>query len=77
MLTVDGHEKRGRYVGSHLHLNVTYLAVASPEEPLRVKPDENSGVRWFMLDEAVEASTEEWMRARVYEKLNRKVRALG
>ena len=35
------------------------------------------GVRWFMLDEAVEASTEEWMRARVYEKLNRKVRALG
>ena len=46
VLTVDGHEKRGRYVGSHLHLNVTYLAVASPEEPLRVKPDENSGVRW-------------------------------
>ena len=34
-------------------------------------------MRWFMLDEAVEASTEEWMRARVYEKLNRKVRALG
>lgn len=41
------------------------------------KADENSGVRWFMLDEAVEASTEEWMRTRVYEKLNRKVRALG
>ena len=30
-----------------------------------------------MLDEAVEASTAEWMRTRVYEKLNRKVRALG
>lgn len=38
-LTVNGHEKRGLYVGSHLHLNVTYLAVASPDEPLRVKPD--------------------------------------
>lgn len=25
ILTVDGHEKRGRYVSSHLHLNVTYL----------------------------------------------------
>ena len=34
-LTVDGHEKRGVYVSSHLHLNVTYLAVADPAEPLR------------------------------------------
>lgn len=33
VLTVDGHEKRGKYVGSHLHLNVTYLAVASPTSP--------------------------------------------
>ena len=23
VMTVDGHEKRGAYVGSHLHLNVT------------------------------------------------------
>ena len=69
--------KRGKYVSSHLHLNVTYLLIADDTDALTVKPDENSGVRWFMLDEAVEASTEEWMRARVYEKLNRKVRALG
>ena len=76
-LWVEGHEKRGKYVPSHLHLNVTYLLEADAGDALRAKPDENSGVRWFMLDEAVEASTEEWMRARVYEKLNRKVRALG
>ena len=25
VLTVDGHEKRGAYVPSHLHLNVSYL----------------------------------------------------
>ena len=25
VLTVDGHEKQGAYVSSHLHLNVTYL----------------------------------------------------
>lgn len=25
ILTVNGHEKRGEYVPSHLHLNVTYL----------------------------------------------------
>ena len=28
VLTVDGHEKRGAYVSSHLHLNVTYLLIA-------------------------------------------------
>lgn len=69
VLTVDGHEKRGAYVSSHLHLNVTYLAVASPDEPLRIKPDENSGVRWMGLDEALAASTEPWMRDRIYRKL--------
>ena len=77
ILGVPGHVKRGKYVSSHLHLNVTYLLEADEEQTLHEKPDENSGVRWFMLDEAVEASTEEWMRTRVYEKLNRKVRALG
>lgn len=76
VLTVDGHEKRGRYVSSHLHLNVTYLAVASPDELLRVKPDENSDVRWFDLDEALAASTEPWMRDRIYRKLVDKLSAV-
>jgi 8-oxo-dGTP pyrophosphatase MutT (NUDIX family) len=69
VLTVDGHEKRGAYVSSHLHLNVTYLAVADPREPLRTKPDENSGVRWVPLEDAVRLSTEPWIRDRVYRKL--------
>ena len=47
ILTVDGHEKRGKYVPSHLHLNVTYLLEADEEEVLRIKPDENSGVKWL------------------------------
>ena len=69
VLTVDGHEKRGCYVSSHLHLNVTYLAAASPDEPLCVKPDENSGVRWVPLEEVCALSTEPWMAARIYRKL--------
>ena len=36
VLTVDGHEKHGRYVPSHLHLNVTYLLEAEEDQPLRV-----------------------------------------
>lgn len=69
VLTVDGHVKRGEYVGSHLHLNVTYLAIASPSEPLRIKPDENSGVKWVALDEVVGISTEPWIAERIYHKL--------
>lgn len=73
VLTVDGHEKRGAYVSSHLHLNVTYLLEADEEEVLKVKPDENSGVKWFPLEEAVKASSEPWMRERIYRKLNAKL----
>ena len=74
ILTVDGHEKRGVYVPSHLHLNVTYLLEADEAEVLRIKPDENSGVRWFSLEEALAACSEPWMIERVYKKLNAKVR---
>ena len=32
VLTVDGHEKRGEYVPSHLPLHVTYLLTADERE---------------------------------------------
>ena len=73
ILTVDGHEKRGVYVSSHLHLNVTYLLEADPAAPVRRKPDENSAVAWFRLENAVAASSEPWMRERIYQKLNHKL----
>lgn len=73
VLTVDGHEKRGRYVSSHLHLNVTFLLEADPAAPVRSKPDENSRVGWFGLEEAVAVSTEPWFQKRIYSKLNAKL----
>ena len=53
-LTVDGHVKKGKYVSSHLHLNVTYLLEADSEEAVSIKADENSGVAWFSPEEAAE-----------------------
>ncbi len=76
VLTVDGHEKRGRYVPCHLHMNVTYLLVADEIEETRVKPDENSGVGWFTPEEALKASTEPWFVERIYKKLMEKVERL-
>ena len=51
VLTVDGHEKHGKYVSSHLHLNVTYLLEVSEWEKLHIKEDENSKVAWFGLED--------------------------
>ena len=74
VLTVDGHMKRGEYVSSHLHLNVTYLLIADDTDALTVKPDENSGVKWFTPEGAVQASSEKWFREHIYNKLNEKMR---
>ncbi len=73
ILTVDGHEKRGKYVSSHLHLNLTYLLEADDSDPLTRKEDENSAVSWFSLEDAVRASTEPWFQKRIYPKLNAKL----
>lgn len=73
-LTVDGHVKKGKYVSSHLHLNVTYLLEADPKENVSVKADENSGVAWFSPEEALGKSTEPWFVEHVYKKLINKVK---
>lgn len=74
VLTVDGHEKKGVYVSSHLHLNVTYLLQADDRETLKRKPDENSAVSWFGFQESLEVTKEPWMRDRIYRKLLKKVK---
>ena len=76
VLTVDGHEKRGEYVPSHLHMNVTYLLEAEESDTLHVCREENSGVAWFTLEEALKASSEPWFVERIYKKLNGKLAEL-
>ena len=75
ILAERGHEKRGVYVASHLHLNVTYLFEADPACPVRIKPDENSRIGWLTTDEALTLPTEEWFVERIYAKLIGKVKA--
>ena len=73
-LCVNGHRKNGKYVPSHLHLNITYLLEGDDSEPLSIKPDENSGVKWVDIKVAPKTSSEIWMRD-IYEKLNNKLNA--
>lgn len=73
-LTVDGHFKQGEWVAPHLHFNLTYLIEAEEGRPFCHKEDENSGVRWFFLEEAIKASAEPWIVEHVYGKLMEKMK---
>ena len=74
VLTVDGHEKKGKYVSSHLHLNITYIAEADEDQMLVENKEENKGVKWFAFEEALKASSEPWFVERIYKKLIEKTR---
>lgn len=58
ILPVWAHVKRGRDVGSHLHLNVSYLFEADDSLPLRIAEDENSAVGWIEIDKLEESVSE-------------------
>ena len=73
ILGVDGHIKKEEYVSSHQHINITYLLEANENETLRIKEDENTGVKWFPIEQAIEVSTETAMKD-VYKKLNEKMK---
>lgn len=73
ILTVDSHIKRGKFISSHLHLDCCFLLEADENEMLKIKEDENSGVKWIDIDKAVEMSNEENMKP-IYKKLNEKLK---
>ena len=77
IITVNGHEKREKYVASHVHLNVTYLLEADESEEIHIKEDENSGVKWIPIDKILEASSEQWVRDRIYAKIINKMKNDG
>lgn len=68
ILPVWGHIKKGEYVSSHQHLNVSYLLVASEEDVLRIKEDENSNVGWIPVNE-IETYCQEPQMIPIYQKL--------
>ena len=73
VLCVDGHMKKGKYVSSHLHLNVTYLFEADDKQDIRIKEDENSAIGWIAIDDIRNKVTEQWFMDNIYQKLIDKI----
>jgi len=72
IVSVDGHVKRGKYVPTHLHLNISYLLEADEHDELRIKEDENSGVKWIDISEINNVVSEPKMLP-IYEKMNKRL----
>ena len=72
ILTAEGHIKNEKYVSSHLHLNCTFLLEADENKELKIKEDENSGVKWFDINEVLRITREKKM-IPIYKKLNKKL----
>lgn len=76
LVTVNGHVKKGKYVSPHIHINVTYLVEADENEVLKIKADENSGVKWVNIEDVYTVTNEPKM-VPIYKKLNEKLKMLG
>ena len=77
LISVRGHIKKGKYVASHTHFNITYLLEADENEEIHIKEDENIGVKWVPIDEILDATSETWVRDRVYSKIINKMKKDG
>lgn len=75
IIPVEHHVKKGKYVNSHLHLDVEYLFEADEADVLRIKEDENSGVDWLPVERLDEYVSEERMKP-IYAQLNEKLKKL-
>lgn len=73
ILGVNAHEKRGKSVATHLHLDCCFLLEADEKDVIRIKEDENSGVQWMNIEDVVKNIHEEQM-IPIYNKLNDKLK---
>ena len=67
ILTVKSHIKRGQFVNSHLHLNVTYLFLTDYNHALATPENEAKDIQWIDVDKVLETTNEADMRP-IYEK---------
>lgn len=75
IIPVYGHIKRGIYVSSHLHLNVSYILLADDEASIKINLDETTGVEWISIEKIPQYSNEPYL-IDIYNKLIHKTKIL-
>lgn len=76
IIPVDAHVRRGEFVSPHLHLDLCFLFEVDESEHLRAKEDENTGVRWIPIEDAVSRTKEKKIEL-IYSKLNEKLKSFS
>ena len=76
VLNVLSHVKKGEFVSSHLHLNVTYAFECEMNVDLTIAEDENSAVGWIAFDE-LETKCDEPFMIPIYKKIIEKIDTLS
>jgi len=68
IIPVYGHIKKGKYVSSHLHLNVSYILIVDEKEKLILNKNETSDVDWIKIYDLNSYSNEPYL-IEIYNKI--------
>jgi 8-oxo-dGTP pyrophosphatase MutT (NUDIX family) len=68
IIPVYGHVKNGKYVSSHLHLNISYILIADENEELILNEYETSDVGWVKTNNLDQYSNEPYL-IKIYNKI--------
>ena len=75
VIQVTNHIKHGKYVPDHLHLNASFLLIADENDELSINHAENTGVKWFDIDDIFNHVSEKRMFS-VYQKAFDKIKSI-
>ena len=75
-LPVASHVRKGKYVPSHIHFNVTYLFEADENDAIQILEAENSKIGWLLYDELIKKSGDPHM-IPSYKKIIEKIKGLN
>jgi len=75
VIQVTNHIKHGKYVPDHLHINASFLLIADENDELSINHAENTGVKWFDIDDIFNHVSEKRMLS-VYQKAFDKIKSI-
>ena len=71
--SVQPHIKKGKFINTHAHFDIIYILEADDSIPLKLKEDENKGVKWIDFKDAADDSIVSFIRP-IHKKLIEKLK---